>query len=51
MNLTSSAVSKQISRLEDRLGARLFNRTTRQLAPTEEGRRYYARYQRILADI
>jgi DNA-binding transcriptional LysR family regulator len=51
MNLTPSAVSKQISRLEDRLGARLFNRTTRQLAPTEEGRAYYERCQRILADI
>ena len=51
MNLTPSAVSKQISRLEDRLGARLFNRTTRQLAPTQEGRAYYERCQRILADI
>ena len=51
MNLTPSAVSKQISRLEDRLGARLFNRTTRQLAPTEEGRAYYERCQQILADI
>jgi DNA-binding transcriptional LysR family regulator len=51
MNLTPSAVSKQISRLEDRLGARLFNRSTRQLAPTEEGRAYYERCLRILADI
>ena len=51
MNLTPSAVSKQISRLEDRLGARLFNRTTRQLGPTEEGRAYYERCQQILADI
>ncbi len=51
INLTPSAVSKQISRLEDRLGARLFNRTTRQLAPTEEGRAYYERCRQILADI
>jgi DNA-binding transcriptional LysR family regulator len=51
MNLTPSAVSKQISRLEDRLGARLFNRTTRQLAATGEGRAYYERCQQILADI
>ena len=51
MSLTPSAVSKQISRLEDRLGARLFNRTTRRLAPTEEGRAYYERCRRILADI
>ena len=51
MNLTPSAVSKQIARLEDRLGARLFNRTTRRLAPTEEGRAYYERCRQILADI
>ncbi|MCZ6845731.1 MAG: LysR family transcriptional regulator, partial [Alphaproteobacteria bacterium] len=51
MSLTPSAVSKQISRLEDRLGARLFNRTTRRLAATEEGRAYYERCRRILADI
>lgn len=51
MGLTPSAVSKQISRLEDHLGARLFNRTTRRLAPTEEGRAYYERCRRILADI
>lgn len=51
MNLTPSAVSKQIARLEDRLGVRLFNRTTRRLAPTEEGRAYYERCRQILADI
>ncbi|MEK9662168.1 MAG: LysR family transcriptional regulator [Alphaproteobacteria bacterium] len=51
MNLTPSAVSKQIARLEDRLGARLFNRTTRRLAPTEEGRAYYERCRQILADV
>lgn len=51
LKLTPSAVSKQISRLEDRLGARLFNRTTRQLNLTEEGRAFYERCTRILADI
>jgi DNA-binding transcriptional LysR family regulator len=51
MNLTPSAVSKQIARLEDRLGVRLFNRTTRRLAPTEEGRAYYERCRQILADV
>ena len=51
MNLTPSAVSKQIGRLEDRLGARLLNRTTRSLSLTPEGRNFYDRCTRILADI
>ncbi len=51
LNLTPSAVSKQVSRLEDRLGARLINRTTRRLGLTEEGSAFYERAQRILADV
>ena len=51
LDLTPSAVSKQIGRLEDRLGARLMNRTTRQLSLTEVGAGYYERASRILADI
>lgn len=51
LRLTPSAVSKKIARLEDRLGARLLNRTTRQISLTEEGDRYYERARRILADI
>ena len=51
LNRTPSAVSKQISRLEDRLGVRFLNRTTRQLAMTEEGEAYYHRATAILADI
>lgn len=51
LNLTPSAVSKQISRLEDRLGARLLNRSTRRLSLTEVGAAYHERCQRILADI
>ena len=51
LGLTPSAVSKQISRLEDRLGARLIARTTRQLALTEEGRAFQERADRILADV
>ena len=51
LGLTPSAVSKQISRLEDRLGARLIARTTRQLALTEEGRAFQERAERILADV
>lgn len=50
-NMTPSAVSKLIGRLEDRLAARLFNRSTRRLHLTAEGRRYYERSVRILADM
>ncbi|MFP3648628.1 LysR family transcriptional regulator, partial [Paraburkholderia sp. SIMBA_054] len=50
-NLTPSAVSKLITRLEARLGARLFNRSTRQLQLTPEGCAFYERATRILADI
>jgi LysR family transcriptional activator of dmlA len=35
-----SSVSKRLSHIEDRLGARLVRRTTRQLASTSEGERY-----------
>lgn len=41
LNLTSSAVSKSVARLESRLGTRLFNRTTRSLALTEAGVVFY----------
>jgi DNA-binding transcriptional LysR family regulator len=51
LGLTPSAVSKQIGRLEDRLGVRLFNRTTRRLALTEEGRAFFERAERILGDL
>ena len=51
LKLTPSAVSKQVSRLEDRLGARLLNRTTRRLSLTEEGRAFRARCVQILAEI
>ncbi|WP_213992613.1 LysR family transcriptional regulator [Sodalis sp. dw_96] len=50
-NMTPSAVSKLISRLEKRLGARLLNRTTRQLQLTPEGCVFYERGVRILADL
>ncbi|WP_420550409.1 LysR substrate-binding domain-containing protein [Litorivicinus lipolyticus] len=41
VDMTPSAVSKQIQRLESELGVRLFQRTTRQLALTDEGQRFY----------
>ena len=43
MNLSPSVVSKQLSALEDRLGVRLLNRTTRRVSLTEVGSAYYDR--------
>ncbi len=51
LKLTPSAVSKLIGRLEDRLGARLLNRTTRRLSMTEEGHAFYQRCIPILSAI
>ncbi len=51
LGLSKSAVSKQVSRLEDRLGARLLNRTTRRLSTTEVGAAFYQRCQRIVAEV
>src|SRR5476651_649039 len=49
--MTPSAVSKLISRLEQRLGTRLINRSTRQLQLTPEGCGFYERGVRLLADL
>jgi DNA-binding transcriptional LysR family regulator len=51
LNLTSSAVSKSIARLEKRLQARLFARTTRKLALTDAGSVFYDTCTRVLADL
>lgn len=51
LGITPSAVSKLVSRLEDRLGARLLQRSTRRLALTPEGETFLARARRIVADI
>lgn len=51
LGITPSAVSKQISRLEARLGARLLNRSTRRISLTDVGREFYERSQAILSDI
>ncbi|WP_374564112.1 LysR family transcriptional regulator [Ideonella sp.] len=48
MGLTRSAAGKAISRLEERLGSRLLNRTTRALSMTGEGRTLYEHGLRIL---
>ncbi|HEV7309866.1 LysR family transcriptional regulator [Ensifer sp.] len=49
--MTPSAVSKLVLRLEERLGVRLVNRSTRRLQLTAEGCAFYERAVRILADI
>ncbi len=49
--LTPSAVSKLVTRLEQRLGTRLLNRSTRQLRLTAEGCAFYERGVRLLADL
>jgi DNA-binding transcriptional LysR family regulator len=51
LDLTPSAVSKLVGRLEDRLGVRLLHRTTRRLALTAEGDVYFARARQILSDV
>jgi len=51
LGLTRSAVGKTIARLEQRLGTRLFQRTTRQQNLTEDGQAYYERCVRALAEL
>lgn len=50
-HMTPSAVSKLVGRLEARLGARLINRSTRQVQLTPEGCAFYERSLRVLADL
>jgi len=51
LDISKSVVSKYVTRLEDQLGARLLNRTTRRLSLTEVGRVFYERSRVGLADI
>ena len=48
---TQSAVSKQVAALERSLGAKLLTRTTRSLALTEEGARYFEQARRLVGEI
>src|SRR6201997_2983001 len=51
LGLSPSGVTRLIAALEDRLGVRLLQRTTRKVALTDAGARYLERVRRILADI
>src|SRR5690348_13452089 len=51
LNMSTTMVSNHIQALEDRLGARLLQRTTRKVSTTEVGRAYYDRCVQILADV
>ena len=51
LSLSPSGVSRIVTRLEERLGVRLVQRTTRSLSLTEAGSAFYARASQILADL
>ena len=47
---STSYISKEVSKLEDRLDVRLLHRTTRSLSLTPEGELYFQRCQQIIED-
>src|ERR1700675_3803297 len=51
LNMSTTMVSNHVNALEERLGARLLNRTTRKVSLTEVGKAYYDRCTQILADL
>lgn len=51
LGLSPSAVTRMVAALEERLGTRLLQRTTRSVALTDTGARYLERVRRILADV
>ncbi|MTJ83805.1 MAG: LysR family transcriptional regulator [Telmatospirillum sp.] len=51
MGVSKSATGKSVARLEERLGIRLLNRTTRSLSPTAEGHLYYQSCLKVLDEL
>lgn len=51
LNIPRATASHTIKQLEKRLGARLLERTTRQVTPTLDGRAFYERSRRVLAEL
>lgn len=51
LGLTPSAVTKRVAALEERLGARLLNRTTRRVGATDVGQAFYERARQIVSDL
>ncbi len=51
LGISRASVSKQVLQLEERLGARLLNRTTRRVSVTEVGEAYFERCKRVLAEV
>src|SRR5262245_41628043 len=51
LDMSTTMVSNHVQALEDRLGVRLLNRTTRRVSVTEIGRTYYDRCVQILAQV
>ena len=51
LGTSSGQASKLVSRLEQDLGVRLLNRTTRALSPTEVGQAYYERIRLVLEEL
>ncbi|MEM5327770.1 LysR substrate-binding domain-containing protein [Paraburkholderia sp. JHI2823] len=50
-SVTPAAVSRSVARLEERLGVRLFVRTTRQIRLTDAGRRYFEQCRQALSQL
>jgi DNA-binding transcriptional LysR family regulator len=51
LDMTTSSVSKRLAALEEKLGVRLLERTTRKVWPTEAGTAFYSRCERILTEV
>jgi DNA-binding transcriptional LysR family regulator len=51
LGMPKSSVSRKVTALEDRVGARLLQRTTRKLGLTDAGRSYYTHAARIVGDL